>query len=66
MARFLTGDELGNIKSLTYTSVDGHKTEVQTLYDGSGSGKNKSIQALAVASSVSERGRVVCNSQLWR
>ncbi|TFY83897.1 hypothetical protein EWM64_g114 [Hericium alpestre] len=52
MPRFLAGDELGNIKSLTctYSEKAGEtKAKVTTLYDGTESGKDRSIQAMSVA-----------------
>lgn len=47
MPRFFTGDELGNVKSLRYIE---NTLELKTIYDGSNTGKLKSIQALSVAS----------------
>ncbi|THH13434.1 hypothetical protein EW146_g6788 [Bondarzewia mesenterica] len=55
MPRFLTGDELGNIKSLKYTVLDAPKAEISTLYTRSESGKEKCIQALTVAPSSQEK-----------
>ena len=59
MPRFLTGDELGNIKSLRYT---GNNTELETIHDGLSTGKLKSIQALSVTSTSEPDGtRLVRN-----
>ncbi|EIM89890.1 uncharacterized protein STEHIDRAFT_36630, partial [Stereum hirsutum FP-91666 SS1] len=51
MPRFLTGDELGNIKSITYPSASTSTPEATLLHDGSAGGKSRAIQALAVSSS---------------
>lgn len=50
MSRFLTGDELGNIKSLKYNVDAETRTELKTIYDGSSFGKLKGVQRLAIAS----------------
>ena len=47
MPRFLTGDELGNIKSLRHHESN---SELKTIHDGSSTGKLKGIQALSMAS----------------
>src|SRR5580692_7360662 len=50
MPRFLTGDELGNIKAFKYVPSSGaeSKVTVTTLYDGSGKGKERAVQKLAI------------------
>ena len=55
MPRFLTGDELGNIKALQYSSNNNTKgaLRLRILYDGSNSGRTKGIQALSISSSPS-------------
>ncbi|KAI0064617.1 hypothetical protein BV25DRAFT_1781958, partial [Artomyces pyxidatus] len=53
MPRFLTGDELGNIKSFRYSPSDG-KSDVATLRDGSETGKLRSVQRMTVAASGSK------------
>lgn len=50
MPRFLTGDELGNIKSLRYAE---NSLELKTIYDGSNIGKAKGVQALSIVSTTS-------------
>ena len=52
-SRFLTGDQLGNIRSFNYTptSTAQSKVTVSTLYDGSDKGKERAVQKLAVQSS---------------
>ncbi|KDQ61054.1 hypothetical protein JAAARDRAFT_152067 [Jaapia argillacea MUCL 33604] len=53
MPQFFTGDELGNIKSLSYSTTSkasAKPTEPITLHDGSSFGKEKAIQALAIGS----------------
>lgn len=47
MPRFFSGDELGNIKALTYLPAS--KVTVETLYDGSGKGKHRAVQKMAVS-----------------
>ena len=51
MPRFFSGDELGNIKALTYlpASTLGSKVTVVTLHDGSGKGKHRAVQKIAVS-----------------
>ncbi|KAH9180761.1 hypothetical protein EDB89DRAFT_2122170 [Lactarius sanguifluus] len=53
MPRFFSGDELGNIKALTYlpASKADSKVTVVTLYDGSGKGKHRAVQKIAVSTS---------------
>jgi ribosome biogenesis protein NSA1 len=53
MPRFFSGDELGNIKALTYLSASkaDSKVTVATLYDGSGKGKHRAVQKMAVSTS---------------
>lgn len=53
MPRFFSGDELGNIKALTYlpASKADSKLTVATLYDGSGKGKHRAVQKIAVSTS---------------
>ena len=51
--RFITGDQLGNIKSFDYipsTTVQ-PKVTLSTLYDGSDKGKERAVQKLAVQAS---------------
>ncbi|KII88580.1 hypothetical protein PLICRDRAFT_629267 [Plicaturopsis crispa FD-325 SS-3] len=51
---FLTGDELGNIKTLRYFpegTADGQKTEVKTIHDGTSGEKPKGVQKLCIGSS---------------
>jgi ribosome biogenesis protein NSA1 len=50
MPRFLVGDELGNIKSVGYnpTSPEEPKPVLKTLFDGTVTGRTKSIQKIAV------------------
>lgn len=50
MPRFLTGDELGNIKAFKYvpSSRAESKVTVTTLYNGSGKGKERAVQKLAI------------------
>lgn len=52
MPQFLTGDELGNIKSFKYapSSKAESKVTIATLYGGSGKGKERAVQKLAVHS----------------
>jgi len=51
--RFLTGDQLGNIKSFIYipSTTAQSKVTVSTLYDGSDKGKERAVQKLAVQTS---------------
>ncbi|KAI0302244.1 hypothetical protein BC826DRAFT_987995 [Russula brevipes] len=53
MPRFLTGDELGSIKSLSYvlSPKAESKATVTTLYDGSGKAKERAVQKLAATTS---------------
>ena len=57
MPRFFSGDELGNIKALTYppASKADSKATVVTLYDGSGKGKHRAVQKMAVSTSSTDR-----------
>jgi hypothetical protein len=52
--RFLSGDDLGNIKSLRYTPPDNTtnegKTETKTIYEGVMDGKVNGVRVLAVGS----------------
>jgi hypothetical protein len=48
MPRFFSGDELGNIKALNYLPAES-KVTVETLYDGSGKGKHRAVQKMAVS-----------------
>ncbi|KAI6109856.1 hypothetical protein F5141DRAFT_1277935 [Pisolithus sp. B1] len=52
MPRFLVGDELGSIKSVTYDEKarPDSKSQLRTLYDGTGSGRTRGIQRLAISS----------------
>ena len=52
MPRFFSGGELGNIKALTYRADS--KTTVVTLYDGSGKGKHRAVQKIAVSTSTTD------------
>ena len=52
MPRFFSGDELGNIKALTYRADS--KTTGVTLYDGSGKGKHRAVQKIAVSTSTTD------------
>lgn len=63
MPRFITGDELGNIKALQYSPEKEIKVDLRTIYDGSSSGKIKGIQALSVSSSPSGE-KLVRNTSL--
>lgn len=62
MAGFLTGDTLGNIKSIIFTpstsSTEPPTCEVKTLLDGTALGKGKGIQLLAI-----EGSHLVCRFQ---
>lgn len=51
MPRFLVGDELGSIKSVTYDAKarPDSKTQLKTLYDGTGSGRTRGIRRLAIS-----------------
>jgi ribosome biogenesis protein NSA1 len=49
MPRFVSGDELGNIKALTYKPDS--KATVVTFYDGSGKGKHRAVQKIALSTS---------------
>ncbi len=51
MPRFFSGDELSNIKALTYhpTSKADPRLTVVTLYDGSSKGKQRAVQKIAVS-----------------
>jgi hypothetical protein len=51
--QFLTGDRLGNIKSINYipSSTGQSKVTVSTLYDGGDKGKERAVQKLAVLTS---------------
>ncbi|KAI0046124.1 hypothetical protein FA95DRAFT_1494459 [Auriscalpium vulgare] len=48
MSRFFTGDELGSIKSVTYTPDAETKLTVALLHDGSEAGKTRAVQKLAM------------------
>ncbi|EPQ58170.1 hypothetical protein GLOTRDRAFT_114648 [Gloeophyllum trabeum ATCC 11539] len=50
---FVAGDELGNIKTVRcheQPTASGSRAEVKTIFDGTASGKEKSIQGLAISS----------------
>lgn len=49
MPRFLTGDELGNIKSLRHSPGE-NKIEVKTIHNGMANDRPNSIDALAITS----------------
>ena len=51
--RFLTGDQLGNIKSVIYipSTTAQSKVTVSTLYDGSEKGKERAVQKLTIQTS---------------
>ncbi|KAF8268881.1 hypothetical protein EI94DRAFT_1771451 [Lactarius quietus] len=53
MPRFFSGDELGNIKALSYlpASKADSKVTLTTLYDGSDKGKRRAVQKMAVSTS---------------
>jgi hypothetical protein len=53
MPRFFTGDELGNLKSFHYapSSTAEPNVTVTTLHDGSGKGKERAVQNLAIHTS---------------
>lgn len=46
MPRFLTGDELGSIKSASYDPANG--LLLKTLYDGTSTGRTRGIHKLAI------------------
>ncbi|KAG8217474.1 hypothetical protein J3R82DRAFT_5619 [Butyriboletus roseoflavus] len=52
MTRFLTGDELGNIKSISYDpgASPTNKLLLKTLHDGTSTGFRQGVQRLAVSS----------------
>ena len=54
MLRFLTGDELGNVKSLRYSlagAIGGSQVELKTIHAGTlSNGKPNAVQALAAVS----------------
>jgi ribosome biogenesis protein NSA1 len=53
MPRFLTGDELGNIKAIRYSpdaAPDATNTESKLLYGGITGGSSKGVQKLGVIS----------------
>ncbi|KAI9446233.1 hypothetical protein H4582DRAFT_2107980 [Lactarius indigo] len=66
MPRFFSGDELGNIKALTYlpASKADSKVTVVTLYDGSSKGKRRAVQKIAVSTSPTDgqlkSSRIAC------
>ncbi|KAH7889744.1 hypothetical protein F5I97DRAFT_1801153 [Phlebopus sp. FC_14] len=51
MPRFLTGDELGSIKSVSYIPNEPpeSRTQLKTLYDGTSTGRTRAIQRLAIS-----------------
>ncbi|KAF8559530.1 hypothetical protein OG21DRAFT_1502773 [Imleria badia] len=49
MPRFLTGDELGSIKSVSYDPAN--KLLLKTLHDGTLTGRTRGVQKLAIARS---------------
>jgi ribosome biogenesis protein NSA1 len=49
MPRFLTGDDLGNIKSFNYLSSS--NVSVSTLYDATDNPKQRAVQKLAIQTS---------------
>jgi len=60
MPRFLTGDELGSIKSVSYdpgTSTT-NKLLLKTLHDGTSAGRARGVQKLAISRSGSTQVRV--------
>jgi hypothetical protein len=57
MPRFFSGDELGNIKALTYLPAS--KVTVVTLHDGGGKGKHRAVQKIAVSTAPTD-GQLVC------
>lgn len=63
---FLTGDELGNIKTLRYFAegtADGQKTEVKTIHDGTSGEKPKGVQKLCIGSS--SDGKKLVSTELF-
>ncbi|TRM55849.1 hypothetical protein BD626DRAFT_415277 [Schizophyllum amplum] len=52
MARFILGDELGNLKTLRYPSaVEGEAPQLKIVHQGSSGSSTRSVQALAVNAS---------------
>ncbi|TRM57579.1 hypothetical protein BD626DRAFT_514348 [Schizophyllum amplum] len=52
MARFILGDELGNLKTLRYPSaVEGEAPQLKIVHQGSSRSSTRSVQALAVNAS---------------
>lgn len=53
MPRFLTGDELGSIKSVSYDpdASPTNKLLLKTLRDGTSTGRRQSVQRLAISTS---------------
>ncbi|KAF9246568.1 hypothetical protein BU15DRAFT_39865 [Melanogaster broomeanus] len=51
MPRFLTGDELGSIKSVSYHPNDapGTQTQLRTLHDGTSTSRARGVQRLAIS-----------------
>ncbi|KAL1675678.1 hypothetical protein EV122DRAFT_217944 [Schizophyllum commune] len=49
MARFIVGDELGNLKTLRYAfGKEGDAPQLKTIHQGSAEGSTRAVQALAV------------------
>lgn len=49
MARFIVGDELGNLKTLRYAlGKEGDAPQLKTIHQGSAEGSTRTVQALAV------------------
>ena len=53
MSRFITGDELGNIKTIKYSADAELTTVLKTVHDGSATGKTKAVRRLAIATTSS-------------
>ncbi|KAL1714512.1 hypothetical protein EV715DRAFT_257277, partial [Schizophyllum commune] len=49
MARFIVGDELGNLKTLRYAlGKEGEAAQLKTIHQGSAESSARAVQALAV------------------
>lgn len=66
MPRFLTGDELGSIKSVSYDpdASSANKLLLRTLHDGTPTGRTRGVQKLAISGPT--RVRVSCSSRTER
>ncbi|KAL1749953.1 hypothetical protein FB107DRAFT_294816 [Schizophyllum commune] len=55
MARFIVGDELGNLKALRYAlGKEGEAAQLKTIHQGSAEGSTRTVQALAVSTADNE------------